>query len=159
MIHRHLVGARCAAPLAPRADESGESPQVLIGTDTREVRDLIMWLLLRGGYRAIATENGFSADMLLSAAHPTLIISNLNMQFGEGWEMFAFCNARHPEIPILLINDEALASHPSVANWARDFESRPLDSQRAKIRLARLLFPGTPPRSRPPRMATVPALA
>jgi CheY-like chemotaxis protein len=107
---------------------SGEAegpPQVLVVDDSKVIRDIIVWLLRISGYRALAAENGFAAQLLLLAEHPTLIISDLNMPLGDGWELLTFCHKHHPEIPVMIISGEGLGKHPEIERWAAGFLAKP----------------------------------
>ena len=122
--------------------ESDGPPEVLVVDDSKEVRDLIVWLLRISGYRALAAENGFAAQLLLLAAHPTLIISDLNMPLFDGWELLAFCHTHHPDIPVVIISGEGLGKHPEIERWAAGFLSKPFDSRRFRAEIDRFIPQG-----------------
>ena len=55
------------------------APQVIVVDDSQVIRELVVWLLRVSGYRAIAAENGYAAQMLLKTERPALLITDLNM--------------------------------------------------------------------------------
>lgn len=126
---------------APTLDfiETEGQPQVLVVDDSKEIRDIVVCLLRISGYRAIAAENGFAAQLLLVTSHPTLIITDLNMPLCDGWELLAFCHANHPEIPVLIVSGESLGRHPEIEQWASAFVSKPFDSRRFRSEVERCM--------------------
>lgn len=141
-IRRHMsyrqddagVGAVTNIPTA-----SCGAPQVLVVDDSKVIRDMVVWLLRLSGYRAIAAENGFAAQLLLQAEHPTLIITDLNMPLGDGWDLLTFCHKHHPEIPIMIISGEGLGKHPEIERWAASFLAKPFDSRKFRAAVDQLL--------------------
>lgn len=128
MLNRHAAPA--AGAISLDSLESETPPHVLVVDDSKEVRDLIVWLLHNRGYRALAAENGFAAQLLLTAMHPILIICDLVMPLGDGWELLTFCHTHHPEIPVLLVSGERLGRQPEVESWAAGFVPKPFDPQK-----------------------------
>jgi DNA-binding NtrC family response regulator len=107
--------------------ESGGPPQVRVVDDSKVIRDTIVWMLRVSGYRTLAAENGFAAQLLLMAEHPTLIVSDLNMPLGDGWELLTFCHQHCPEIPVMIVSGEGLGRHPEIERWAAGFLAKPFD--------------------------------
>jgi CheY-like chemotaxis protein len=101
--------------------------QVLVVDDSQMIRDVVVWLLRASGYRVLAAENGLAAQLLLRAEHPTLIISDLNMPLGDGWELLTFCHMHCPEIPVMIISGEGLGKRPEIERWAAGFLAKPFD--------------------------------
>lgn len=138
--------------------ENDLRPQVLVVEDHQEVRDLIIWLLRVSGYRALAAENGFAAQLLLASARPTLIISDLDMPLCDGWELLAFCHQHHPEIPVMIVSGGSLGRHPEIERWAAAVVSKPFDSRRFRAEVARCIAHASGrPRQARPVAETVPA--
>ena len=129
-----------AVPAVDPAEADGP-PQVLVVDDSKMIRDIIVWLLRMSGYRALAAENGLAAQLLLLAEHPTLIISDLNMPLGDGWELLAFCHQHRPEIPVMVISGEGLGKHPEIERWAAGFLAKPFDSKRFQAAVDQLISP------------------
>ncbi len=119
------------------------APEVLVVEDEREVRHLILGLLRLSGYRAIAAENGFSAQLLLTAGHPKLIITDLNMPTSNGWDLLAFCHRHHPDIPVMIVSGEGLGKQPEIECWAASFVAKPFDSRKFRAEVDRLISSGT----------------
>ena len=112
-------------------------PQVLVVDDTKQVRDLIVWLLRFSGYRAIVAEDGLAAQRILRSEHPALIISDLNMPGGDGWTLLAHCHEHHPDIPVLIVSGEELGRHPEIECWAAGFVAKPFNVHQFRSELDR----------------------
>lgn len=110
------------------AEASHMPPQVLVVDDSKEIRDVIVWMLRISGYRALAAENGFAAQLLLTAMQPTLIVSDLKMPLCDGWDLLAFCHEHYPEIPVLIVSGQGLGNHPEIERWAAGYIAKPFDS-------------------------------
>jgi DNA-binding NtrC family response regulator len=119
--------------------ETTNAPRVLVVDDSKVIRDIIVWLLRISGYRALAAENGFAAQLLLQAEHPILIISDLNMPLVDGWELLTFCHTHHPEIPVMIISGEGLGKHPEIERWAAGFLAKPFDSRKFRAAVDQLI--------------------
>jgi DNA-binding NtrC family response regulator len=119
--------------------EAGGRPLVLVVDDSKMMREVMVWLLRLSGYRALAAENGLAAQLLLLAEHPTLIISDLNMPLGDGWELLEFCHEHCPETPVMLISGEGLGKHPEIERWAAGFLAKPFDSRKFRATVDQLL--------------------
>ncbi len=119
--------------------EDDEAPQVLVVEDTKEIRDIIVWLLRQSGYRALAAENGLAAQLLLATARPALIISDLNMPRCDGWELLSFCHRQHPDIPVMIVSSEGLGRHPEVERWAAGYVSKPFKFRAFRAEVERLI--------------------
>ena len=119
--------------------KSSGSPQVLVVDDSKMIRDIIVWLLRISGYRALAAENGLAAQLLLTAEHPILIITDLNMPLGDGWELLTFCHKHCPEIPVMIISGEGLGKRPEIERWAAGFLAKPFDSRKFRAAVDQLI--------------------
>lgn len=137
MIYRH-DDSPSGAPILD-AVENQMPPQVLVVDDSKEVRDAIIWMLRTSGYRTLAAENGFSAQLLLTAVRPTLIISDLKMPLCDGWDLLAFCHEYYPDIPVMIISGESLGEHPEIERWAAGYIAKPFDSQEFCTTVAQLI--------------------
>lgn len=117
-----------------------ESPKlhdrpILVVDDTKELRDLMVNLLHRDGYRTIAADSGGSALLLLRAERPQLIITDLNMPGITGWKVLEYCREHLPTIPVLVVSGEPRGAH-SVEQWAAGFISKPFDARRFRKEVA-----------------------
>ncbi len=128
------LGARIAAPAAPIAP-----PQVLVVGDFKDVRDCIGVILRSGGYRVLEAEDGLEAQLILSNAHPDLVISDLEMPVSDGWDVLTFCHAQHPGTPVLIVSGGALGQRPDIECWAAGFLPKPFDLARFRAELHRLI--------------------
>lgn len=101
--------------------------QVLVVDDSQMIRDVVVWLLRASGYRVLAAENGLAAQLLLRAEHPTLIISDLNMPLGDGWELLFHENLQRPDLPFFVITALPLTSAGGADRFAHEFIQNPID--------------------------------
>lgn len=123
---------------------STRRPPVLVVEDMDPVRDLILRLLWADGYRTLAASNGRTAQLLIRAERPCLIITDLNMPGGSGQELLEFCRERVPEIPVLIVSGEVPSDYPDVMCWAAGFLSKPFQAVALRTFVRRLLDAGVP---------------
>ena len=139
MANRHCGTRRSAVIIASEVAPTEDPPQVLNVRSSRTVRRIVVWMLRIAGYRALATESGDPEHPDDDPAHPTLILSDADMDLGDGWEMLMFRQRRHPHIPVVLVNSSALGRHPEIERWSRAHVSRRFDSRKFRSRIKGLL--------------------
>lgn len=116
-----------------------EEPCVLVVDDAKAVRDVLAGLLRRSGYRVVVAENGFAAQLLLTAMRPTLILSDLHMPLSDGWDLLTFCHEHHADIPVILMSGGGLGQRPEIEQWAAGFFSKPIDVAHLQSEIGRRL--------------------
>ena len=137
MMLRHEVDPAGAAGISGHPDFL--PPQVLVVDDSTLVRGLILRLLHRAGYRAVAVDNGASAKAFLGAAKPFLVISDLQMPGSDGWDLLAFCHDHHPEVPVLILSGRAQGQRREIERWAAGFLPKPFDARELRAEVDRLV--------------------
>ncbi len=115
------------------------SPQVLVVDDSRHVRDFMALLLELGGYRVLKAQDGNSARELLQTERPHLVISDLEMPAGDGWDVLTYCHARHPDLPVLIVSSAPFGRRPEVESWAAGYLPKPLNLPQFHHEVERLL--------------------
>lgn len=123
-------------------DSTEEKPknQVLVVDDANEVRDIIVWLLRSGEYRALASADAPLAKRLLAKEHAVLVLSELPDSIFDGWDLLAFCHARCPNTPVLIISKTAIAKRPEVERLTSCIPRRSCDAARFRVEIRRHLI-------------------
>jgi CheY-like chemotaxis protein len=81
--------------------------RVLLVEDEPVLQRLIAGYLVAGGYEVQTAVDGLDAIKKLRAGLTQLIISDLNMPRMDGFEFLHVMRNRFPQIPVMLIGDEA----------------------------------------------------
>lgn len=106
---------------------------IMVVDDDRDVRDGIVELLQKRGYRVVqATDGAHALGQLRSGVIPALILLDLQMPRMTGEELAAEC-ARDPAlagIPILIISSDTTRAVKVAASGARGFLSKPMLANR-----------------------------
>ncbi len=137
MTHRHGVDAAGAALIA--GEDKKLPPQVLVVDDSYEVREFVSLLLRLRGYRVIVAPDSVAARKVLESEHPALVISDLEMPAGSGWDMLVYCHVCHPGMPVLIISGTALGGRPEIECLAAGFVAKPFDLKHFNHEVERLL--------------------
>ena len=119
--------------------EEKAPPQVLVIDDSRDIRQLIGLLLKKKGFRVLEAADGLAAQIILKTEHPALVISDLQMPACDGWEMLAYCHARHPDIPVLIVSGAAWGQRPEIECWAAGFLSKTFLLEKFNAEIQRLV--------------------
>ena len=90
--------------------------RVLLVEDESTLQKLISRYLLAAGYVVETALDGLDAIAKLRAGLPELIISDLNMSRMDGFEFLQVMRTRFPQIPIMLIGDDAYDALPGEFN-------------------------------------------
>jgi CheY-like chemotaxis protein len=102
-----------AVPVLPAADSEEAAMVDQLGTRVLLVEDepvlqrLIAGYLVAGGYEVQTAVDGLDAIKKLRSVLPELIISDLNMPRMDGFEFLHVMRTRFPQIPVMLLGDEA----------------------------------------------------
>ncbi len=87
--------------------------RVLLVEDDPTLQKLISRYLLAAGYVVETALNGLDAIAKLRVALPDVIVSDLNMPRMDGFEFLQVMRARFPQVPIMLIGDDASDALPA----------------------------------------------
>ena len=137
MNFRHAESAAVATAIV--SIEEKLSPQVLVVDDSRDVREFVALLLRLSGYRVLKASDGNSARDILKTEHPDLVISDLEMPAGDGWDVLTYCHAQHPDLPVLIVSSATFGRRPDVESWASGYLPKPLNLVRFHDEVQRLL--------------------
>jgi DNA-binding NtrC family response regulator len=137
MIQEIQNEAAGAAVSAPRRQDA--PPLILVVDDTQEVREIIALILMRHGYRTLLAEDGLEAERLLFRERPALIISDLRMPRGDGWQLLAFCHEHHPHIPVIIVSAEPWGRRPELEAFAAAYLAKPFGYKELYTEVARFI--------------------
>jgi CheY-like chemotaxis protein len=107
---RSNQAARPSSEQPAMGEQSGKL--VLLVEDEPVVQRLIAKYLVAEGYKVQTAIDGLDAIAKLRAGLPELIISDLRMPRMDGFELFHVVHKRFPQIPIMLMGDEAPSAWP-----------------------------------------------
>jgi CheY-like chemotaxis protein len=102
---------------------SSDAKTILLVENDPDIRDVLLDILARRGYRMLSAEHGRDALQLLRSGveRPCLILLDLTMPVMSGWE-FMEEQATDPalaEIPVVVMSAVAnLEGHPGDRPWA-----------------------------------------
>jgi DNA-binding NtrC family response regulator len=72
-------------------------------------------------------------------ARPALVICDLEMPVGSGWDLLIYCHDYWPKIPVILISGGALGKRPEIECLAAGTFDKPLDLGRLRAEIKRLV--------------------
>jgi DNA-binding NtrC family response regulator len=79
------------------------SKRLLIVDDDSSVRDSLKNVLEQAGHNVILAQGGIEAQARLNDALPDLLILDLNMPQGDGWEVLEDVSLNRPLLPVMVI--------------------------------------------------------
>lgn len=133
-----LTRRRVAEPTA-----NGRGPTILTVDDVPVNLDVIRGTLAPFGYRLIEAYSVYSAERELENIKPDLVLCDVHLPDGDGFELLAKMKsqARLREIPFIFLTSTAWPSgerQRGLALGARSFVVRPIDPQQllAEVRMA-----------------------
>ena len=138
MILRHDLPSVGATLSHYSAEEM--SPQVLVVDDTKQIRELLGAILRTCGCHALEAEDGLAAQDIVESAHPALVISDIEMPVGSGWDLLTYCHDHHPDLPVMLVSGNFRKMRPEIECWAADIIAKPFDLERLRTQIQRLVY-------------------
>jgi CheY-like chemotaxis protein len=130
----NLAGAASTALL-----EEKVPPLVLVVDDSSLIRVLIAHVLRGAGCRVREAADGAAARQILQREAFALVITDLEMPGGDGWDLLAYCHAQHPAIPVLIASGAVPGRRPEVECLASGFLPKPFVLSRLRAEIERLL--------------------
>lgn len=118
-------------------------PLILIADDRSSSRELLRTVLERVGYEVIEAEDGEQAVSQARAAHPDLILLDLQMPKLDGYEALAQIRAdpEFEKVPVLALTASAMRGDRERILGAgfTDYLSKPAGTEQLREAVARLL--------------------
>lgn len=108
------TGSGVTSPDAP-----DRPPTILVVEDESMVRDIIMRVLQRAGYRVLSAADGQQAIQALDQPEIDLIITDLYMPQMDGMELVLQLRQKHPTIPIIAMSGSLSEQNPDMLRSAR----------------------------------------
>ena len=121
------------------ATSEEDRPKLLVVDDVAVVRDMIALVLRKSGYLARGAASGNEARALVALDPPALLITDLNMPDGDGWDLIGFCRAHYPRMPILIVSGDLRGARPEIEQQADGYLNKPFGFQTLVAEVTRLL--------------------
>jgi DNA-binding NtrC family response regulator len=99
--------------------------QIVVVDDDDELRNTIAAALHTAGYHVLTARGGDAAQALLGHYPPALVLTELWMQDGNGWDLLLHCQTRWPLVPVLLMSNTPLGLQPEIECWAAGYLPKP----------------------------------
>jgi DNA-binding NtrC family response regulator len=90
--------------------KSEHGPSVLLVDDNAQIRDAVSHFLVKAGYRVAEASNAATAVALIHGWRPDLVITDIFMPEGDGFELMSAIRERDLHIPVIVISGGAPAS-------------------------------------------------
>lgn len=79
--------------------------KILIVDDEKDLRDLLRLFLSKEGYEADVAANGNEAFVKVQNWHPQLVITDIRMPHGDGFELLRnISKLQPPQVPVLVMS-------------------------------------------------------
>ncbi|HTZ19412.1 MAG TPA: response regulator [Opitutaceae bacterium] len=124
---------------APVDTSGAGAASILVVDDEATIRDLFMMILQRHGYRVRLAAGGREARRLMAAERPALILSDLHMPEGNGWELLVYCRRHAPGVPVIVFSGSAFGKYPLIESWAASRVTKPFSSGQLLSEVERIL--------------------
>jgi len=112
-----------------KPEDAAISPVILIVDDERAQRDLLARCLREWGYRPLAAASGRQALELLAGTSADLVISDVRMPDGSGFDLLRSLRETAPRLPLLLVTayPDLRQAVDAVKEGAVDYLTKPID--------------------------------
>lgn len=120
--------------------------KILVAEDTKNIRDIIVFMLKNRGYEIIEAVNGLQAEQKAKAEKPDLIVLDVMMPDKTGFEVCSELkdNPEYKDIKVIMVTAVAKGTGKEDEYWkeksrADDFISKPFRAQDLVARIEKLL--------------------
>jgi chemosensory pili system protein ChpA (sensor histidine kinase/response regulator) len=120
---------------APRAGAAG----ILVVEDEAVIRDLFRMILHRHDYRVRLAAGGREARHLIAGERPALILSDLQMPEGNGWELLEYCRTQLPDVPVIIFSGSNFGTYPQIEARAAGQVAKPFSPEQLLSEVERVL--------------------
>lgn len=76
---------------------------ILIVDDETEMADTCARVLRAGGFNCLVAYDGARALALMDSEHPALVVSDITMPNGDGFDVARHADKKSPKIPVVLM--------------------------------------------------------
>jgi two-component system response regulator HydG len=91
---------------------------VLIVDDEAEVADTCARVLTRAGFDCLVAYDSPAALALFNSRHPALVLSDINLATGDGFEIARYVRGKSPHTPVILMTTYHNPNAPEQATRA-----------------------------------------
>jgi chemosensory pili system protein ChpA (sensor histidine kinase/response regulator) len=123
----------------PVGASGASASSILVVDDEATIRDLFMMILHRRGYRVRLAAGGRDALRLMAAERPALILSDLHMPEGNGWELLEHCRRHAPDVPVIIFSGSDFGKNPQIEAWAAGRVAKPFSPGQLLAEVERIL--------------------
>jgi two-component system, NtrC family, response regulator HydG len=120
--------------------------KILVVDDEPDMVSTCARLLKRLGYDCLTAQNGPEAIQLINEQHPDLVVTDLQLPVGDGFEVSRYVRRSLPQTPVIVIT----AYHTpdtvgqAYANGATAYLSKPFSNAEFSEAVRRALAPPSP---------------
>jgi DNA-binding NtrC family response regulator len=104
--------------------------KILLVDDDPAMRRVLCRLLAAEDYLVLTAADGAEALELVNITRFDLVLLDLKVQAGQGWETFRQLSAQHPLLPVVLITDEPNQFFHALASGVGALLEKPLNFTR-----------------------------
>jgi DNA-binding NtrC family response regulator len=112
--------------------------QIVVADDDQVLCQAIAATLRGAGYQVLTAAGADAAQSLLGEQPPALVLTELWMREGNGWDLLLHCQTRWPLVPVLLMSQSSLGLHPEIECWAAGFLVKPFSMSHLLSEVSRL---------------------
>lgn len=107
-----------AAPPPAVPDDAGDAPAmtILVADDEPLATAEIQRFLERGGHRVVTVGSGRAARAALEAEHVDILVTDLSMPDGDGFQLIAETAAEYPHVAIVVVTGQPLRDREALAD-------------------------------------------
>jgi DNA-binding response OmpR family regulator len=140
MSTRHIA-PKSMTPILLSASEAGILYTVLIVDDETEVADTCARVLKGAGFDCVVAYDSPAALSLFDARAPDLVLSDINLPTGDGFEIARYVRQKSPDVPVVLMTAQhsANASQKAARNGAARYMRKPFSNAELTATIKSLL--------------------
>lgn len=115
-ISGYVVKPVTEAILIPKVKKAAEdnSGAILVVDDEELIRNILVTILERDGYRVLAAESGTSAIEMLKSNKVALVVSDIAMPEMDGFELLSRVKEHDMSIPVILVSGRSNCSRDQI---------------------------------------------
>jgi CheY-like chemotaxis protein len=87
--------------------EGVSAASILVVEDSEPIRTMVAAILEQAGYRVTQAVNAQEAASLVDRVEPNLVITDIFMPEGDGFEMLRAIRHRDPPVPVIVMSGSA----------------------------------------------------
>ena len=94
-------------------------PEILLVDDDATFCDTLRMLLDGEGFTVVTERTLVGATNYLSSAQPDLLITDIRLDDGNGWNVAKYANQQYPMLPIVVVTGFCASRDDAEAEYAR----------------------------------------